>query len=198
MGGFLVVAINIVFVIFLITLGLSLLSIYFLKKTDDHDQESNRIKTKMGIIGFIIFLGLFFIIVSINNYTEFTIINNNDISNWITISIEIAIGFTIAILIMIYSQFKGKEIAKDMTHNVRISDAEIFTSYISSGLEQQNLAPSEDISKPEPNIIEKFSEENDLMKNEEQETVNEDIKKSHKNNLFVSSCMDELLLYVHV
>ena len=32
-----------------------------------------------------------------------------DISNWVTLTVEIAIGFSIAVIILIYSRFKGKE-----------------------------------------------------------------------------------------
>lgn len=197
MEGFLVVGINLGFVIFLIISSAYLLSKHVLKKTNDQELELNRLRYKMGIVGIATFTGLMFTIFFISIYTEFTIINGKDISNWITLAVEIAIGITIAILILIYSQFREEKMTSELSGSIKKSTEEIMTFY--PGAPEENYpSPGDDVTIPEHHKIQKLPDEDELKKKEENETVNEDLKKSQENKLFDSSLMNELLFNVFV
>jgi len=197
MEGFLVVGIILGFVIFLIISGSYLLSKHVLKKTNDKELELNRLKYKMGIVGIATFGGLLFTIFSISSYTEFTIINGKDISNWITLAVEIAIGITIAILILIYSQFREEKMTSELSGSIKKSTEEITTFYTDAP-EENNPSFGEDITIPEQHKIQKLPNKDELKKKEENETVNEVHKKSQENKLFDSSFMNELSSNVFV
>lgn len=72
-----------------------------------------KIRKQIFSIIFLIFIAVIVVIIFATYVLEAKMVffdnDTNDISNWVTLTVEIAIGFSIAVIILIYSQFKGKK-----------------------------------------------------------------------------------------
>lgn len=83
-------------------------------KTDTIDKIQKQI---LSII-FLIFISIIVVTIFATYVLEAKIVffdnNTHDISNWVTLTVEITIGFSIAVIILIYSRFKGKEDSKEI------------------------------------------------------------------------------------
>jgi len=187
--------INLVFLLFLTLLAGVLYMRYFSKKPTENEIALHRILYRMFWVVFFIVAAIIMIITYVSLTTEATIKTGNDVSNWITLTVEVGIGIIIAILIMIYSRFREEKMIGEFTGTVKKSQETILT-FGNDPPEENNPTHSDDISIPEPNNIGKLPDDKDLKKKEKKPTASKGIKKSQENKIFENSSLKELYLQI--
>lgn len=107
-------------IIFGISLTLiAIFSIIYVVITSKKSKNSTPNKEKRKTFGDIIIAitmvtaGIVITIISIESFTISTFYDDrNDVSNWVTLTVEIGVGIMIAVIILIYSRAREKEIAE--------------------------------------------------------------------------------------
>ncbi|MCH7560605.1 MAG: hypothetical protein IIC67_04415 [Thaumarchaeota archaeon] len=85
---------------------------YFRKNITKEDVERQKIMDRIGILVISTSIGIVIVIIMVVASTEFNIIEKNDISNWVTLIVEIGIGVIISMSILIYSRHHDDKIDK--------------------------------------------------------------------------------------
>jgi len=120
MENLLVKLINSVFLIFLHFILSGMVWFYIIQNQNMKTNPINEIKRQILSILLLIIFTIIIITILATYWLEIETIffdkDNGiyDISNWITLIVEIGIGFSIALIILIYSRFKGKEDSKEI------------------------------------------------------------------------------------
>jgi len=106
----LVTLVNASFLFLLLVITIWIAKPYFANNITKKDIERQQIIDRIGIVILGIMFGIVSVIIWIVVNTEFNIIENNDISNWVTLIVEIGIGIVISMSILIYSRHHDNRI----------------------------------------------------------------------------------------
>jgi len=107
---------------------------------------------RLGLVIIPVSFGIFIVVFSVNLLTGASIKQGDDIANWITLTVEVAVGITIALVILIYSQFQGKRsirgISKQLqeTYDTILEIKTSGSSFQFGGSIQTDTSTQEDIS----------------------------------------------------
>jgi len=123
MANLLVSGVILGFLLSLYILGSVIISSHLTKKPTAEEVTKNKVTSKMGLIIIPISFGIVLTIFSVNLLTGAPLKQGDDVSNWITLTVEIWVGIAIALVILIYSQFQSKRLMKELRKDVSADTA---------------------------------------------------------------------------
>lgn len=106
----LVALVNASFLFLLLVITVWITKPYFAKNITSKDIEKQKIVDRIGIVIISTGVGIVLVIILIVMSTGFRIMPAGDISNWVTLIVEIGIGVVIAMSILIYSRHHDNKI----------------------------------------------------------------------------------------
>ena len=112
-------------IISFISIGMIIYIFYNSKKRTFEENEWYKVKQKMGLVVLIVSGGIGLTIYLLNQFFEAPLNQGEDVSNWITLTVEVGVGVVIASLILIYSQSKSKETEREIKKAMQESEKSI-------------------------------------------------------------------------
>lgn len=129
MGSMLLVYIVIyTFLLFLFIICSIIVSLYILKKPTEEEIAKNKVVNRMGMIVIPVSFAIVLTIVTVAIFIGAPLKQGEDITNWVTLIVEIGIGITIALVILIYSQFQGKRSIKDLSKQLQATQDTLIST----------------------------------------------------------------------
>lgn len=115
------------FLLFLFVMCSVIISSYILKKPSEEEIAKNKVVNRMGLVVIPVSFGIVLTMITVTIFTGAPLKQDDDITNWTTLIVEIGIGITIALVILIYSQFQGKRSIKDPAEQLQTTQDIINT-----------------------------------------------------------------------